>query len=69
MNYRTVIAAVENGETGVVETLATVPRRSNGKPLWPGHPDRHDAGAGDYLEVLVVTQDWTDDFGHPGETA
>lgn len=65
-DYRTVIVALENGETGVMETLATVPRDEHGAPLWPGDPDRHDAGAGDRLDVRIVPLDWTDDHGHGG---
>lgn len=59
-----IVLAVENGETGIMETWDedTAKRpgysllkfwASDGTPLFPGDPDRHDAGAGDRVDYLV----------------
>lgn len=63
---RFIISSVENGETGRMETLEDVPRREDGEPVWPGDPDRHDAGAGDRIDFLLVPDAWRDQHGHPG---
>lgn len=64
---KVVTVAVENGETRKMETLADVPRLEDGTPLWPGDPDRHDAGAGDRLDLAIVENDWQDEFGWDGK--
>lgn len=56
--------AVENGETGLMETIDPEMAKqsgyvllahyhADGSPMFPGDPDRHDAGAGDRVDVAV----------------
>lgn len=57
--------AVENGNTGLMETpdpqLAQQPGytllthfHADGSPMFPGDPARHDAGAGDRVDIVMV---------------
>jgi hypothetical protein len=61
-----IVLAIENGETGKLETWSLEQAEhpgfvllthytADGQAMFPGDPDRHDAGAGDMVSYLVGT--------------